>query len=81
MMNVSSTGWVEIDIRRAIYIWENVGKQLEQAQQQQQQTRPPVLVGWLMIEVHDEEEQPLKPGLYFKPPSCDQAGKCVVCHK
>uniref|UniRef100_A0A1I8PUI3 TGF-beta propeptide domain-containing protein n=1 Tax=Stomoxys calcitrans TaxID=35570 RepID=A0A1I8PUI3_STOCA len=74
MMNVSSTGWVEIDIRRAIYIWENVGKQMEQ---QAQQTRPPVLVGYLMIEVHDEEEQPLKPGLFFKPPSCNQADLAI----
>ncbi|XP_075165848.1 anachronism isoform X2 [Haematobia irritans] len=73
MMNVSTTGWVEIDIRRAIYIWENVGKQMEQSQQ----TRPPVLVGYLMIEVHDEEEQPLKPGLFFKPPSCNQADLAI----
>ncbi|XP_011291015.1 protein anachronism isoform X3 [Musca domestica] len=73
MMNVSTTGWVEIDIRRAIYIWENVGKQMEQ----NQQSRPPVLVGYLMIEVHDEEEQPLKPGLFFKPPSCNQADLAI----
>ncbi|XP_073845811.1 anachronism isoform X2 [Musca autumnalis] len=73
MMNVSTTGWVEIDIRRAIYIWENVGKQIEQ----NQQSRPPVLVGYLMIEVHDEEEQPLKPGLFFKPPSCNQADLAI----
>ncbi|XP_061401931.1 protein anachronism-like, partial [Musca vetustissima] len=73
MMNVSTTGWVEIDIRRAIYIWENVGKQMEQ----NQQTRTPILVGYLMIEVHDEEEQPLKPGLFFKPPSCNQADLAI----
>ncbi|GBP06476.1 Protein anachronism [Eumeta japonica] len=69
MMNVSQTGWVEIDIKRAIYIWEETAKQLQQTQQ----NRSPVLVGWLMIEVHDEE-QPLKPGLFFKPPNCNQAG-------
>ncbi|XP_046810891.1 protein anachronism isoform X2 [Lucilia cuprina] len=69
MMNVSQTGWVEIDIKRAIYIWEETAKQLQQTQQ----NRSPVLVGWLMIEVHDEEEQPLKPGLFFKPPNCNQA--------
>lgn len=77
MMNVSQTGWVEIDIKRAIYIWEETAKQLQQTQQ----NRSPVLVGWLMIEVHDEEEQPLKPGLFFKPPNCNQAGMCVVCQK
>lgn len=76
MMNVSQIGWVEIDIKRAIYIWEETAKQLQQAQP----NRSPVLVGWLMIEVHDEEEQPLKPGLFFKPPNCNQAGTCVVCH-
>ncbi|XP_065369386.1 protein anachronism [Calliphora vicina] len=69
MMNVSQTGWVEIDIKRAIYIWEETAKQLQQTQQ----NRSPILVGWLMIEVHDEEEQPLKPGLFFKPPNCNQA--------
>lgn len=78
MLNASKTGWVEIDIKRAIYIWENVSKQ---QLQNHPQSRLPVLVGWLMIEVHDEEEQPLKPGLFFKPPNCNQAGKCVVCQK
>ncbi|GBP06549.1 Protein anachronism [Eumeta japonica] len=74
MMNVSQTGWVEIDIKRAIYIWEETAKQLQQTQQ----NRSPVLVGWLMIEVHDEE-QPLKPGLFFKPPNCNQAETLRTC--
>ncbi|XP_011213064.2 protein anachronism [Bactrocera dorsalis] len=68
MMNISKTGWVEIDIRRAIYIWESVERQ-----QQQQSRQQPIQIGWLMIEVHDEEENPLKPGLFFNPPKCDQA--------
>uniref|UniRef100_A0A034W1A8 Protein anachronism n=1 Tax=Bactrocera dorsalis TaxID=27457 RepID=A0A034W1A8_BACDO len=67
MMNISKTGWVEIDIRRAIYIWESVERQ-----QQQQSRQQPIQIGWLMIEVHDEEENPLKPGLFFNPPKCDQ---------
>ncbi|XP_036332781.1 protein anachronism [Rhagoletis pomonella] len=68
MMNISKTGWVEIDIKRAIYIWESVERQQQQNRQQ------PIQIGWLMIEVHDEEENPLKPGLFFNPPKCDQAG-------
>ncbi|XP_011194607.2 protein anachronism isoform X1 [Zeugodacus cucurbitae] len=68
MMNISKTGWVEIDIKRAIYIWESVERQ-----QQQQSRQQPIQIGWLMIEVHDEEENPLKPGLFFNPPKCDQA--------
>ncbi|XP_037942086.1 protein anachronism [Teleopsis dalmanni] len=75
MMNSSSIGWVEIDIKRAIYIWETVQKQ--QNLQQMSQTRQPVLIGWLMIEVHDEEERPLKPGLYFNPPKCEEAGLAI----
>ncbi|XP_054740007.1 protein anachronism [Anastrepha obliqua] len=67
MMNISKTGWVEIDIKRAIYIWESVERQQQQSRQQ------PIQIGWLMIEVHDEEENPLKPGLFFNPPKCDQA--------
>ncbi|XP_017471355.1 PREDICTED: protein anachronism, partial [Rhagoletis zephyria] len=67
MMNISKTGWVEIDIKRAIYIWESVERQQQQNRQQ------PIQIGWLMIEVHDEEENPLKPGLFFNPPKCDQA--------
>uniref|UniRef100_A0A1B0GCD7 TGF-beta propeptide domain-containing protein n=1 Tax=Glossina morsitans morsitans TaxID=37546 RepID=A0A1B0GCD7_GLOMM len=74
MLNASKTGWVEIDIKRAIYIWENVSKQ---QLQNHPQSRLPVLVGWLMIEVHDEEEQPLKPGLFFKPPNCNQADLAI----
>ncbi|XP_067629404.1 protein anachronism isoform X2 [Eurosta solidaginis] len=69
MMNISKTGWVEIDIKRAIYIWESIGRQ----QQQQQSRQHTFQTGWLMIEVHDEEENPLKPGLFFNPPKCDQA--------
>lgn len=74
MMNISKTGWVEIDIKRAIYIWESVERQ-----QQLQTRQQPIQIGWLMIEVHDEEENPLKPGLFFNPPKCDQAGMCCVC--
>ncbi|XP_037715400.1 protein anachronism isoform X2 [Drosophila subpulchrella] len=69
MLSSSSSGWVEIDVKCALAYWE---------QQQRQQLRPqPQLtssvVGTLVIEVHDDEENPLKPGLYFEPPTCDQA--------
>ncbi|XP_017150073.1 protein anachronism isoform X3 [Drosophila miranda] len=66
MFSSSLTGWVEIDVKCALAYWEQ-----QQRQQQPQQLLPSV-VGMLMIEVHDDEENPLKPGLYFEPPTCDQ---------
>ncbi|XP_055920453.1 protein anachronism [Eupeodes corollae] len=67
MMNVSQTGWVEIDIKRAIHIWETVERHRASS----------VLVGWLLIEVHDEEDRPRNAGLYFRPPKCDQADYAI----
>ncbi|XP_015040023.2 protein anachronism isoform X1 [Drosophila pseudoobscura] len=71
MFSSSLTGWVEIDVKCALAYWEQ-----QQRQQQPQQLLPSV-VGMLMIEVHDDEENPLKPGLYFEPPTCDQADPAV----
>ncbi|XP_016930632.2 protein anachronism isoform X5 [Drosophila suzukii] len=74
MLSSTSSGWVEIDVKCALAYWE---QQQRQEQQHRQQLRPqPQLtssvVGTLVIEVHDDEENPLKPGLYFEPPTCDQ---------
>nr|XP_016930631.1 protein anachronism isoform X4 [Drosophila suzukii] len=79
MLSSSSSGWVEIDVKCALAYWE---QQQRQEQQHRQQLRPqPQLtssvVGTLVIEVHDDEENPLKPGLYFEPPTCDQAEVAV----
>ncbi|XP_030384279.1 protein anachronism isoform X2 [Scaptodrosophila lebanonensis] len=65
MLSSSKSGWVEIDIKCAIQYWE-------QQQSQPQHAQPPFVIGLLMIEVHDDEENPLKPGLYFQPPKCEQ---------
>ncbi|XP_022221648.2 protein anachronism isoform X2 [Drosophila obscura] len=74
MFSSSMTGWVEIDVKCALAYWE---QQQRQQQQQQPQQLIPSVVGLLMIEVHDDEENPLKPGLYFEPPTCDQADPAV----
>lgn len=82
MLSSAMTGWVEIDVKCALAYWEQQMRQEEQQQQrhsQQQQQLAASVVGMLMIEVHDDEENPLRPGLYFAPPTCDQAGKRVVC--
>ncbi|XP_034138738.1 protein anachronism isoform X3 [Drosophila guanche] len=71
MFSAGMTGWVEIDVKCALAYWEQQQRQQQQQQQQHQQLLPSV-VGMLMIEVHDDEENPLKPGLYFEPPTCDQ---------
>ncbi|XP_016968414.1 protein anachronism isoform X3 [Drosophila biarmipes] len=75
MLSSSSTGWVEIDVKCALAYWEQQQRQ-EQAHRQQLRPQPQLtasVVGTLVLEVHDDEENPLKPGLYFEPPSCDQA--------
>ncbi|SPP74442.1 protein anachronism isoform X1 [Drosophila guanche] len=76
MFSAGMTGWVEIDVKCALAYWEQQQRQQQQQQQQHQQLLPSV-VGMLMIEVHDDEENPLKPGLYFEPPTCDQADPAV----
>ncbi|XP_017093343.2 protein anachronism isoform X1 [Drosophila bipectinata] len=76
MLSSAMTGWVEIDVKCALAYWEQQMRQEEQQQQrhsQQQQQLAASVVGMLMIEVHDDEENPLRPGLYFAPPTCDQA--------
>ncbi|KAH8401005.1 hypothetical protein KR009_002364 [Drosophila setifemur] len=89
MLSSSTTGWVEIDVKCALAYWElqlrqeeqhnqrqlqqQQPKQQQQQQQQQQHQLASSVVGVLVIEVHDDEENPLKPGLYFEPPTCDQA--------
>ncbi|KAM8712890.1 hypothetical protein ACLKA7_013251 [Drosophila subpalustris] len=67
MLSTTKTGWVDIDVKCAINYWA----QLPRAQY------PPIVVGLLMIEVHDDEENQLLPGLYFQPPTCDQADIAV----
>ncbi|KAH8355694.1 hypothetical protein KR200_005304, partial [Drosophila serrata] len=78
MMSSTSTGWVEIDVKCALAYWEQQHRQDDHRQEQlrhrQQQN---ALVGVLVIEVHDDEENPLRPGLYFAPPTCDQAAAAV----
>ncbi|XP_055387557.1 protein anachronism-like [Condylostylus longicornis] len=73
MLNSSHRGWVEIDVKRAINIWDKFDKQSHDQNHNNTNDSKPVMVGWLTIEVHDEEERPLKPGLYFEPPKCSQA--------
>jgi len=68
MLSTTKTGWVDIDVRCALNYWA-----------QPQRPQEPMVIGQLMIEVHDDEENQLLPGLYFQPPTCDQAGKRVVC--
>ncbi|XP_046866369.1 protein anachronism isoform X3 [Drosophila willistoni] len=66
MLSSSKIGWVDIDVKCALNYWE---------QQQCQHSHSPLpasVVGMLMIEVHDDEENQLKPGLYFEQPKCDQ---------
>lgn len=73
MLSASMTGWVEIDVQYALNYWS-------QQQQHQQQQHMPILVGQLMIELHDDEDKQLLPGQYFMPPNCEQVtGKRVVC--
>ncbi|KAH8297133.1 hypothetical protein KR044_005328 [Drosophila immigrans] len=66
MLSSTKTGWVDIDVKCALNYWS-----------QQQQAQSPILVGVLLIEVHDDEENQLLPGLYFQPPSCDKADIAV----
>lgn len=76
MLDISQTGWVEIDIKKAISIWEKAERQANSGNihaNNSNNNRQTVAVGWLSIEVHDEEERPLKPGLYFSPPKCSEA--------
>jgi len=80
MLSSSSTGWVEIDVKCALAYWEQQHRQQLRQQQPLQPQLTASVVGILMIEVHDDEENLLRPGLYFAPPTCDQAGKRVVCH-
>lgn len=80
MLSSTKTGWVDIDVKCALTYWAQQEQQQRQQQQPLQQTHShlPIEVGLLMIEVHDDEENQLLPGLYFQPPTCDQAGKRVV---
>ncbi|XP_034108380.1 protein anachronism isoform X1 [Drosophila albomicans] len=66
MLSTTKTGWVDIDVKCALNYWA-----------QQQQTQSPIVVGVLLIEVHDDEENQLMPGLYFQPPSCEKADIAV----
>ncbi|KAH8277935.1 hypothetical protein KR018_010589 [Drosophila ironensis] len=68
MLSSTMSGWVEIDVKCALAYWE---QQMRQEQMQQQLVTS--VVGMLMIEAHDDEENPLRPGLFFEPPTCDQA--------
>ncbi|XP_017867694.1 PREDICTED: protein anachronism isoform X1 [Drosophila arizonae] len=78
MLSSTKTGWVDIDVKCALTYWAQ-----QQQQQQQQQQHPtqhshlPIEVGLLMIEVHDDEDNQLLPGLYFQPPTCVQADIAV----
>ncbi|KAH8407471.1 hypothetical protein KR222_001699 [Zaprionus bogoriensis] len=93
MLSTTKTGWVEIDVKCALNYWT---QQLQLQQQQQTQTPAqaqaqaqaqaghqhlPIMVGQLMIEVHDDEDNQLMPGLYFQPPSCDKADLNVTSSK
>lgn len=70
MLSTSMTGWLEVDIKCALNNWT----------QQQQQHQQHLVVGQLMIELHDDENNQLLPGQYFMPPNCEQVtGKRVVC--
>ncbi|XP_017044815.1 protein anachronism isoform X2 [Drosophila ficusphila] len=73
MLSSSATGWVEIDVKCALAYWEQQHRQQLRQQQPLQPQLTSSVVGILMIEVHDDEENPLKPGLFFGPPTCDQA--------
>ncbi|KAH8253172.1 hypothetical protein KR032_003958, partial [Drosophila birchii] len=76
MMSSTSTGWVEIDVKCALAYWEQQHRQDEHRQSHHRQQQN-ALIGILVIEVHDDEENPLRPGLYFAPPTCDQAAAAV----
>ncbi|XP_039147576.1 protein anachronism isoform X3 [Drosophila simulans] len=77
MLSSSSTGWVEIDVKCALAYWEQQHRQQLRQQQPLQPQLAASVVGILMIEVHDDEENLLRPGLYFAPPTCDQADIAV----
>ncbi|KAH8314542.1 hypothetical protein KR059_011993 [Drosophila kikkawai] len=81
MMSSTSTGWVEIDVKCALAYWEQQNRQDEHRQDQVRQPHPRqqqnAVIGMLVIEVHDDEENPLRPGLYFAPPTCDQAAAAI----
>ncbi|XP_039501671.1 protein anachronism isoform X2 [Drosophila santomea] len=77
MLSSSSTGWVEIDVKCALAYWEQQHRQQLRQQQPLQPQLTASVVGILMIEVHDDEENLLRPGLYFAPPTCDQADIAV----
>ncbi|KRF80517.1 protein anachronism isoform X1 [Drosophila virilis] len=79
MLSSTKTGWVDIDVKCALTYWAQQEQQQRQQQQPLQQTHShlPIEVGLLMIEVHDDEENQLLPGLYFQPPTCDQADIAV----
>ncbi|XP_017835791.1 protein anachronism isoform X2 [Drosophila busckii] len=76
MVNSSTVGWVAIDVRCALNFWTQ--QQPQQQQQQQQQAaaagvHAPTVVGLLMVELHDDEDNQLLPGQHFMPPTCEEA--------
>ncbi|XP_023168351.2 protein anachronism isoform X2 [Drosophila hydei] len=79
MLSSTKTGWVDIDVKCALTYWAQQQQQQQQPQSSQQQLHShlPIEVGLLMIEVHDDEENQLLPGLYFQPPTCVQADIAV----
>ncbi|XP_034478997.1 protein anachronism isoform X2 [Drosophila innubila] len=74
MLSSTKTGWVDIDVKCALNYW----CQPARAQtNNNNNSNAHIVVGQLMIEVHDDEENQLLPGLYFRPPTCDQADLAV----
>ncbi|GAB0089944.1 protein anachronism-like [Sergentomyia squamirostris] len=54
MVDKSFVGWVELDVRQAVKLWEKPSKNLG-----------------LAIDVHDQDENPLKASLFFHQHSCE----------
>ncbi|CAD7077355.1 unnamed protein product [Hermetia illucens] len=73
MLNTTTTGWVTIDVKKAIYIWERTEQQPFTGRgSSNASNRWTVLTGWLTIDVHDEDERQLNAGNYFAPPRCEE---------
>lgn len=68
----NNNGWIEIDVRQVIRHWEKAYR-ANTSSRGGQTINDPVLT----IDVEDQDQNPLKAGLYFEPTDC-QACKCAV---
>lgn len=71
-MTYRKLGWVGIDVSQVMKVWE------KEYRHEIGQNRDAITDPMLLIDVEDEQQNPLKAGLLFDATDC-QACKCVVC--